>query len=176
MASGFLNMLSYWFFFCSSIVMLFSLFIESGAASAGWTIYPPLSDTPYQMGAAVDLSILSLHIAGFSSLMGSFFSSPIPLVDILAVSMPFNETPVWGGPEAAVFCSTISFSNCVAPIWGAPYGGRAIKGAYSFKDIFGIKAILPLAAFWRRATTGHLPVYPLGIHVSFYLLENRIGI
>jgi heme/copper-type cytochrome/quinol oxidase subunit 1 len=34
--------------------------------------YPPLSDTPYHMGAAVDLGILSLHIAGVSSLMGKF--------------------------------------------------------------------------------------------------------
>ena len=43
MASGFLNMVSYWLFFTSSVVMLSSLFVESGPASAGWTIYPPLS-------------------------------------------------------------------------------------------------------------------------------------
>ena len=46
MASGFLNMVSYWLFFTSSIVMLSSLFVESGPASAGWTIYPPLSALP----------------------------------------------------------------------------------------------------------------------------------
>ena len=34
MASGFLNMLSYWFFFLSSGIMLMSLFVEGGAASA----------------------------------------------------------------------------------------------------------------------------------------------
>jgi len=39
-----------------------------GGAGTGWTIYPPLSDSPYQ-GAAVDLTILSLHIAGVSSLI-----------------------------------------------------------------------------------------------------------
>jgi heme/copper-type cytochrome/quinol oxidase subunit 1 len=33
--------------------------------------YPPLSDTPYSSGPAVDLSILSLHVAGFSSLKGA---------------------------------------------------------------------------------------------------------
>lgn len=32
MASGFLNMLSYWFFFLSSVVMFISLFIETGPA------------------------------------------------------------------------------------------------------------------------------------------------
>ena len=40
MASGFLNMLSYWFFFLSSLVMIISLFVESGPAAAGWTIIP----------------------------------------------------------------------------------------------------------------------------------------
>ena len=43
MASPFLNMLSYWFFWLASVVMLTSLFIETGPASGGWTIYPPLS-------------------------------------------------------------------------------------------------------------------------------------
>ncbi len=43
MASPFLNMLSYWFFFMASVVMLSSIFIQTGPASGGWTMYPPLS-------------------------------------------------------------------------------------------------------------------------------------
>ena len=43
MASPFLNMLSYWFFFAASIVMFSSLFLQTGPASGGWTAYPPLS-------------------------------------------------------------------------------------------------------------------------------------
>ena len=46
MASGFLNMISYWLFFLSSLIMVLSLFVEAGPASAGWTIYPPLSALP----------------------------------------------------------------------------------------------------------------------------------
>ena len=38
MASGFLNMLSFWFFLVSSVIMLGSLFVETGPAAAGWTI------------------------------------------------------------------------------------------------------------------------------------------
>ena len=45
--------------------------LQAGGAGTGWTVYPPQSDTPYHMGAAVDLSIQSLHLAGFSSLMGA---------------------------------------------------------------------------------------------------------
>ena len=50
MASPFLNMLSYWFFFLASIVMFSSLFLQTGPASGGWTIYPPLS----ALGSAMD--------------------------------------------------------------------------------------------------------------------------
>ncbi len=46
MASGFMNMLSYWFFFISSMIMLASIFIESGPAAGGWVVYPPLSALP----------------------------------------------------------------------------------------------------------------------------------
>jgi cytochrome c oxidase subunit 1 len=42
MASPFMNMLSYWFFFAAGIVMLSSFFVETGPFSGGWTAYPPL--------------------------------------------------------------------------------------------------------------------------------------
>ncbi|HRE96699.1 MAG TPA: cbb3-type cytochrome c oxidase subunit I, partial [Flavobacteriales bacterium] len=41
MASGFLNMLSYWMFLISSVIMVYSFYVETGPASGGWTIYPP---------------------------------------------------------------------------------------------------------------------------------------
>jgi heme/copper-type cytochrome/quinol oxidase subunit 1 len=41
-----MNMLSYWLFFLSSLIMISSLFAESGPANSGWTIYPPLSALP----------------------------------------------------------------------------------------------------------------------------------
>src|SRR5699024_8753554 len=46
MASGFINMLSYWIFFISCCIMLSSLFLQSGPAMGGWTVYPPLSALP----------------------------------------------------------------------------------------------------------------------------------
>ena len=44
MASGFLNMLSYWFFAISSVIMLASLFVEGGAASGGSSATPNAAD------------------------------------------------------------------------------------------------------------------------------------
>lgn len=74
MASGFLNMLSYWMFFLSSTIMLFSLFIETGPAMAGWTIYPPLSALPQAIegsGLGMTLWLVSMAIFIASSLLGS---------------------------------------------------------------------------------------------------------
>src|SRR3954447_22063277 len=38
-----LNMYSYWAFFLSSVLVILSFTSQLGAASAGWTTYPPLS-------------------------------------------------------------------------------------------------------------------------------------
>lgn len=73
MASGFLNMLSFWFFLVSSVLMLISLFVEGGPASAGWTIYPPLSALPQAMpgsGLGMTLWLLSMTIFVVSALLG----------------------------------------------------------------------------------------------------------
>lgn len=67
MASPFLNMLSYWFFFAAGIVMFVSFFVPDGPANAGWTAYPPLS---YLAGQGMTLWILSLALFVASSLMG----------------------------------------------------------------------------------------------------------
>jgi cytochrome c oxidase subunit 1 len=74
MASGFMNALSYWFFFTSSVVMVVSLFVESGPAAAGWTVYPPLSALPQAMpgsGAGMTLWLISMTLFIVSSLLGS---------------------------------------------------------------------------------------------------------
>ncbi len=74
MASGFMNALSYWFFFLSSVIMVISLFVESGPAAAGWTVYPPLSALPQAMpgsGAGMTLWLISMTLFIVGSLLGS---------------------------------------------------------------------------------------------------------
>jgi cytochrome c oxidase subunit 1 len=43
MASPFVNMLSYWFFFAASLIMISSFFVHNGPSGVGWTAYAPLS-------------------------------------------------------------------------------------------------------------------------------------
>ena len=73
MASPFMNMLSYWFFFAASIVMLSSIFVETGPFSGGWTAYPPLSalgDASPGSKSGMDLWIVSMALFVVSSLLG----------------------------------------------------------------------------------------------------------
>ena len=73
MASPFLNMLSYWFFFAASVVMFSSLFVQTGPASGGWTIYPPLSALGDAMDGSktgMDLWLTSIALFIISTLLG----------------------------------------------------------------------------------------------------------
>lgn len=73
MASPFMNMLSYWFFFTSALIMLSSLFVETGPFSGGWTAYPPLSAlgsaSPGSKGG-MDLWLISMALFVVSQLLG----------------------------------------------------------------------------------------------------------
>lgn len=73
MASPMMNMLSYWFFFAGSIVMLSSLFVQTGPFSGGWTAYPPLSalgDASPGSKVGMDLWITAMALFVVSSLLG----------------------------------------------------------------------------------------------------------
>ena len=66
-------MLSYWFFFTATVVLVSSIFIPSGPASAGWTIYPPLSALPQAIpgsGMGMTLWLISIILFIVGSLLG----------------------------------------------------------------------------------------------------------
>jgi cytochrome c oxidase subunit 1 len=73
MASPFMNMLSYWFFFAASVVMVSSIFVETGPFSGGWTAYPPLSalgDASPGSKIGMDLWLIAMALFVVSSLLG----------------------------------------------------------------------------------------------------------
>lgn len=96
MASGFLNMLSYWFFFVSSIIMVASLFIETGAASSGWTVYPPLSALPQAMpgsGLGMTLWLVSMTLFIASSLLGGL-NYIVTILNLRTKGMKMTRLPL----------------------------------------------------------------------------------
>ena len=73
MASPLMNMLSYWFFFTACVIMIASFFIESGPASPGWTIYPPLSAVPTAIagsGLGMTMWLASMTLFIVSQVLG----------------------------------------------------------------------------------------------------------
>jgi hypothetical protein len=69
-----MNNISFWLLPASFALFLISFFVEGEpslrGAGTGWTLYPPLS-TAGHPGSAVDFLILSIHLAGASSILGA---------------------------------------------------------------------------------------------------------
>jgi cytochrome c oxidase subunit 1 len=99
MASPFLNMLSYWFFFAASIVMFASLFVQTGPASGGWTIYPPLSalgEASDGSKIGMDLWLTSIALFIISVLLGGLnYISTILNMRTKGMSMTRMPLTVW---------------------------------------------------------------------------------
>ncbi len=100
-----LNMMSVWVFALASVVLLVSFFVEGGAASAGWTGYPPLSAKAEYTGVewGLNLWILALALEFVSFLMGgvNFLTTTI---NMRAPGMSFFRLPlmVWMQITASV--------------------------------------------------------------------------
>jgi len=63
-----LNNWSFWLLPPAATLLVISLFVPGGGPDAGWTLYPPLST---QTGMGMDFTILSVHMLGMSSVLGS---------------------------------------------------------------------------------------------------------
>ncbi|MBX2971279.1 MAG: cbb3-type cytochrome c oxidase subunit I [Cyclobacteriaceae bacterium] len=96
MASGFMNMLSYWFFFLSSVIMLSSFFIETGPAGGGWTVYPPLSALPQAIqgsGLGMTLWLVSMALFIVSTLLGGI-NYITTVINMRTRGMSFTRMPL----------------------------------------------------------------------------------
>ncbi len=106
MASGFLNMLSYWFFFASCTVMCASLIIETGPASGGWTIYPPLSALPQAIqgsGLGMTLWLVSMVLFIGSALLGGI-NYVVTVINLRTKGMSMTRLPltIWAFTITAI--------------------------------------------------------------------------
>jgi len=100
MASPFMNMLSYWFFFLASVVMMSSLFVQTGPASGGWTSYPPLSalgDASIGSKIGMDLWLSAMALFVVSQLLGGLnYISTILNMRTKGMTMTKMPLTIWG--------------------------------------------------------------------------------
>lgn len=167
MASGFLNMLSYWFFLLSSVIMIASLFVEGGAASGGWTVYPPLSALPQAMpgsGMGMTLWLISMTLFVVSSLLGGL-NYIVTIVNLRTVGMSMTRLPltIWALLVTAIL-GVLSFPVLVSAVV-LLIMDRTMGTAFYLSDIFignepldvtGGSPVLFLHLFWFL---GHPEVY-----------------
>lgn len=168
MASPFMNMLSYWFFFAASIVMLSSLFVETGPFSGGWTAYPPLSalgDASKGSKVGMDLWLVSMALFVVSSLLGGLnYIATILNMRTKGMSMTRLPLTIWAlffTAVLGVLSFPVLFSGFILLIFDRNFGT-----SFYLSDIFingvgalpneGGSAILYQHLFWFL---GHPEVY-----------------
>lgn len=168
MASPFMNMLSYWFFFAASIVMLSSMFVETGPFSGGWTAYPPLSalgDASPGSKTGMDLWLVSMALFVVSSLLGGLnYIATVLNMRTKGMSMTRLPLTIWAlffTAVLGVLSFPVLFSGFILLIFDRNFGT-----SFYLSDIFingvgalpneGGSAILYQHLFWFL---GHPEVY-----------------
>jgi len=167
MASPFLNMLSYWFFFLASVIMFYSLFLSTGPFSGGWTAYPPLSALPQAStgsGAGMTLWLASLVFFVVSVLLGGInYITTVLNLRTKGMSMWRMPLTVWSFFITAII-GLLSFPVLVSGFFLLMFD-RGLGTSFYLSDIFiagqaldyvGGSPILYQHLFWFL---GHPEVY-----------------
>ncbi|SEJ17771.1 cytochrome c oxidase subunit 1 [Cyclobacterium xiamenense] len=167
MASGFMNMLSYWFFFISGVIMFASLFLEKGPAAGGWVVYPPLSALEQAIpgsGLGMTLWLIAMTFFIASSLLGGI-NYITTVINLRTKGMSFSRLPltIWAFFLTAVIgllSFPVLFSAALLLVFDRSFGT-----SFYLSDIYiggealpntGGSAVLYQHLFWFL---GHPEVY-----------------
>jgi cytochrome c oxidase subunit 1 len=105
MVFPFVNMLSYWVYLLSVLILVASFFVAGGPTGAGWTLYPPqavLPGTPGS-GGGIILMLVSLAVFIIAFTMGGL-NYVVTILQARTRGMTLMRMPlsIWG-----IFCATI---------------------------------------------------------------------
>ncbi len=186
MASPFMNMLSYWFFFTACVIMMASFFTQTGPAASGWTVYPPLSAVPKAMpgsGIGMTLWLISMVLFVASSLMGGInYVSTVLNMRTKGMSLWKMPLTIWAFFLTAIL-GILSFPVLVAGVVLLIFDRSAGTSFYLSDMVFGTQImpneggspILWQHLFWFL---GHPEVYivimpALGISSEIISVNSR---
>jgi cytochrome c oxidase subunit 1 len=105
MVFPFMNMLSYWVYLLSVIILLASFFVPGGPTGAGWTLYPPQAISPGTpgIGGGIVLMILSLAVFIVAFTMGGLnYVTTVLQARCRGMTLMRMPLSVWG-----IFVATI---------------------------------------------------------------------
>ena len=88
-----MNNISFWLL-AAALILLVTAGLIGGGPGTGWTVNPPLSGAEYHPGPAVDFAILSLHLAGASSVLGAI-NFITTILNMRATGMTLHRMPLF---------------------------------------------------------------------------------
>jgi cytochrome c oxidase subunit 1 len=89
-----LNALGLWLALFAGLLMFGGFLVEGGSAGAGWTAYPPLSNSTFSPMLGMDLWILGLQLLGISSILGSV-NFLVTVANMRAPGMTWRRIPLF---------------------------------------------------------------------------------
>jgi cytochrome c oxidase subunit 1 len=160
-----LNNWSFWLLPFAVLMLVSTLFMEGGAAAAGWTLYPPLV---LQTGAAFPFTIFTIHILGVSSILAAI-NIIVTILNMRAPGMTLMKMPlfVWTWLITAFLLIAIMpvFAGAVTMLLTDKFFGTSFFNAAGGGD-----PVLYQHLFWFF---GHPEVYVL-ILPSFGIVSQII--
>ncbi len=152
-----LNMFAYWLYVLGGLVAALGFLTPQGAASFGWFMYVPLSNSVYSPGLGTDLGVFGLTLTGFGTILGSvnFITT---IICMRAPGMTMFRMPVFTWTVLVTsLLALIIFPVLAAALFGL--GGDRRFGMHIFDAEAG-GAMLWQHLFWFF---GHPEVYVLAL-------------
>jgi cytochrome c oxidase subunit 1 len=181
MVFPFVNMMSYWVYLLSVLVLMASFFVPGGPTGAGWTLYPPqaiLPGTPGS-GAGIVLMLVSLMIFIVAFTMGGLnYVTTVLQARTRGMTLMRMPLSVWG-----IFTATIMallafpalFVGCVMllldRVVGSSFFMPAVTSMGQQLDYGGGSPVLFQHLFWFF---GHPEVYIVALP-AFGIISDLIS-
>jgi cytochrome c oxidase subunit 1 len=166
MVFPFLNMLSFWVYLLSVLILLSSFFVTGGPTGAGWTLYPPQTITPGTPGhdTGILLMLISLGVFIIAFTMGGLnYVTTVLQARAKGLTMMRLPLSVWGILVATILGLFAFPALLVSAIMmtfdltlGTSFFMPAIMAAGEQMDYNGGSPILFQHLFWFF---GHPEVY-----------------
>ncbi len=160
-----MNNWSFWLLPFGFVMLASTLFMDGGAAAAGWTLYPPLV---LQTGNALPFTVFTVHILGMSSIMAAI-NIIVTVFNMRAPGMTLMKLPlfVWTWVITAFLLIAVMpvFAGAVTMLLTDKFFGTSFFNAAGGGD-----PVLYQHLFWFF---GHPEVYIL-ILPSFGIISSII--
>ncbi len=90
-----MNAFGFWLLIPSAMLMMSSYYIvQGGAASSGWTAYPPLSLQGAGINPGQDMWVMGVHLAGVSSILAAI-NFIVTIASLKAPEMKWRDLPLF---------------------------------------------------------------------------------